>query len=122
MPLAVTVLSVVLAVAFGATGAAKALGSRALLDRVAYLPVGAGVLRAAGLVEVVCAAGLVAGVWLRPLGLAAAAVLAAQSALAVTVHVWAQRGRGALVAAALRIPAAYTGGLVVVLAALWVRT
>ncbi|KOX22168.1 DoxX family protein [Nocardiopsis sp. NRRL B-16309] len=122
MPLAVTVLSVVLAIAFGATGAAKALGSRALLDRVAYLPVGAGVLRTAGLVEVVCAAGLVAGVWLHPLGLAAAAVLAVQSALAVAVHVWAQRDRGSLVAAALRIPAAYTGALVVLLAGLLVWT
>ncbi|WP_157982467.1 DoxX family protein [Nocardiopsis sp. FIRDI 009] len=122
MPLVVTVLSVVLAVAFAVTGGAKAIGSRRLLDRVSYLPVGAGVLRAAGLVEVAGAVGLLAGARLPPVGLAAAAVLTAQSVLAVTAHAWALRGREAPVAAAVRIPATYTGALVLLLACLLVWT
>ncbi|MCY9783598.1 DoxX family protein [Nocardiopsis sp. EMB25] len=120
MPLAVTVLSAVLAVAFTVTGGAKAVGSRRLLDRVSYLPVGAGVLRAAGLVEVAAAVGLLAGLRMPPVGLAAAAVLTAQSALAVAVHAWARRERESPVAAAVRIPATYTGALVLLLACLHV--
>ncbi len=69
------IVSIVLAVLFVATGSGKVLGLGYADRQRDQLRLGAAFWRVAGTCEWLGAAGLIAGIWLRPLGIAAAAGL-----------------------------------------------
>ncbi|MGW1783740.1 DoxX family protein [Streptomyces sp. NPDC002143] len=81
------VLSVVLALVFLGSGAAKLVGTTALEESARMLHISHRLHVAVGLLEIGAAAGLVVGLWWRPLQVSAAAGLALLMLGAVGYHV-----------------------------------
>ena len=79
-------LSVLLAVACLLPGTAKVAGHSRMRDSAAHFGIRWQHYRLIGVAELAAAAGLVLGLWWRPLGLAAAAGMAALLAGAVLTH------------------------------------
>ncbi|GGS84596.1 DoxX family protein [Nonomuraea spiralis] len=90
MFIAFAVLSVLLALAFAGAGYPKLSGQDAMAAQLGKLGVPAGFMRVIGALEILGAAGLIAGLWIEPLGVAAATGLALLMAGAVVTHVKAR--------------------------------
>ncbi|GAA4201437.1 hypothetical protein GCM10022220_07460 [Actinocatenispora rupis] len=86
MFVATVVLSVLLAVAFLATGAAKLAGLRPMRDNAAHLGFPYPAWRGIGVLEVAAAAGLLVGLAWAPLGVAAAVGLVLLMLGAAVLH------------------------------------
>ncbi|CAL9331565.1 MULTISPECIES: DoxX family protein [unclassified Streptomyces] len=87
MFIAAVVLSSLLALLFCGAGSAKLAGSKKMTDQLAHLGVGPGLTRLIGAAQLLGAAGVLAGLWFGPLGVAAAFGLTALMAGAVIYHV-----------------------------------
>jgi len=116
MFIAAAVLSVLLALAFAGASLPKLSGKDAMAAQLHNLGVSAGFMRVIGALEALGAAGLIVGLWIGVLGVAAATGLALLMAGAVATHVkahdTAKNTAGSLVllvlgaaAAALRLAA-----------------
>ncbi|WP_326640551.1 DoxX family protein [Streptosporangium sp. NBC_01755] len=90
MFIAIAVLSVLLALAFAGAGFPKLSGKKDMAAQLAQLGVSAGLMRVIGGLEILGAVGLVIGLWIEGLGIAAAAGLALLMAGAVLYHVKAR--------------------------------
>lgn len=86
MPVAVVVLSVLLALVFLAAGSAKLAGHGLMLASADHLGIPRTGYRLIGVVDVAGAVGLVIGLWVPVLGMAAAAGLVLLTICAVAVH------------------------------------
>ncbi|MGW4641267.1 DoxX family protein [Sphaerisporangium sp. NPDC004334] len=87
MNIAVIVLTILLAATFAGSGVAKLAGAAAMRESAQHLGIDYPKYRLIGVPEVAGAAGLVIGLWVVPLGIAAAVGLALLMAGAVVVHV-----------------------------------
>ena len=101
MNLAATVLSVVLAVGFLGSGAIKLIGNKTALQMRDRVNVGAQLWRVIGALEVAGAVGLLVGLAVPALGIAAAVGLSLLLIGAVGAHLCANDARNALPAALL---------------------
>ncbi len=101
MDVVVRVLFVVLAVVFAASGAAALARARPITELLIRLGVGDRLALVIALLEVAAVVGLLAGLAVRPLGVAAAAGLALLMTGAVVAHVRAGDGAGGVPAAVL---------------------
>ncbi|MGW2216814.1 DoxX family protein [Nonomuraea sp. NPDC001684] len=90
MFIAIVVLSLLLALAFAGAGFPKLTGKDAMAAQLGKLGVSAGLMRVIGALEILGAVGLVAGLWVEVLGVAAAAGLALLMAGAVATHLRAR--------------------------------
>lgn len=81
------VLSVLLAAAFLAIGAPKALALESAVQRSKEVGLSMGIMRLTGTLEVAAAAGLVVGIWFPWLGIAAASGLVLLMLSALVFHV-----------------------------------
>ncbi|MZE70481.1 DoxX family protein [Streptomyces sp. SID5789] len=86
MYIAAVILSALLALASLAAGAPKAQLKGRVPDELVAKGLGPGLVRLTGLAEVAAAAGLVAGIWWQPVGIAAAAGLLVVMLGAVRYH------------------------------------
>lgn len=105
MNLAATVLSVVLAVGFLGSGAIKLIGNKTSLEMRDRVSVGAQLWRVIGALEVAGAVGLLVGLAVPALGIAAAVGLSLLLIGAVGAHVRANDARNALPAVLLLLVA-----------------
>jgi uncharacterized membrane protein YphA (DoxX/SURF4 family) len=91
MIIATAILSVLLAVAFAQAGASKLVtAADKMLTALGRLGVSTRLVRIIGVLEVLAAAGLVIGLWIGPLGIAAATGLVLLMTGAVIYHVRAR--------------------------------
>lgn len=90
MPLAGIIISIVVAVLFLSTGLPKVLGQAKVLDQGAHLGFAAPAYRRLGIVELLGAAGLLAGLAWSPIGIAAAVGFVVMMVGAVVVHLRAK--------------------------------
>ena len=81
------VLAVLLALVFAAAGVPKITGAKSALENADHLKVGHGLWKVIGVLEVLAAIGLIAGLWVWPLGVAAGIGLVLLMAGAVMYHV-----------------------------------
>ncbi|MBW8801604.1 MAG: DoxX family protein, partial [Streptomyces sp.] len=96
MYIAAVILSVLLALITVAAGAPKAQFKGDVVDGLVAKGLGPALIRFIGLLEVAAAAGLVAGIWWEPLGIAAAVGMAVLLLVAIGYHVkWGDYGDGA---------------------------
>lgn len=87
MHITAIVLSVLLAAAFLAIGGPKVLALESAVQRSKEGGLGLGIMRLTGALEVAAAAGLVIGIWVPWLGIAAASGLVLLMLAAVVFHV-----------------------------------
>ncbi|MFI2412157.1 DoxX family protein [Streptomyces sp. NPDC018947] len=87
MFIATVVFSALLTLVFCGAGSAKLSGSQKMVDQLAHLGVGRALMRFIGTAQLLGAAGLVVGLWVGPLGVAAAIGLAVLMTGAVIHHV-----------------------------------
>lgn len=92
MSIAATILSVVLAAAFAGSGLTKITGQKAMVESAEHFGIPWPRYRLIGVVEVVAAIGLVVGIWVRWIGVAAAVGLVLLMAGAVFFHLRAKDG------------------------------
>jgi uncharacterized membrane protein YphA (DoxX/SURF4 family) len=85
--IAAVILSVLLALVTLAAGAPKAQFKGDVVDGLVAKGLSSALVRFIGLVEVAAAAGLVAGIWWQPLGIAAAVGMAVLLLVAIGYHV-----------------------------------
>ncbi|GAA3126227.1 DoxX family protein [Streptosporangium carneum] len=90
MFIATAVLSVLLALAFAGAGFPKVSGKDDMAAQLGRLGVPTGLMRVIGALEIVGAVGLLVGLWVGVLGVAAAAGLALLMAGAVATHLKAR--------------------------------
>ena len=91
MFIATAVLSVLLALGFGQVGASKVLtASDKMVAALGRLGLSTGLIRVVGALEMLGAAGLVIGLWIGPLGIAAAIGLALLMIGAMIYHIKAR--------------------------------
>lgn len=86
MSIVIGVLSLLLTIAFVGAGGARLAGARPMRgysERLGLSPVA---IRAVGALELAAAAGLIAGLWVRPVGLAASIALVFLLVAAVARH------------------------------------
>jgi len=82
----IIILSLLLAVAFIATGWPKAVANRTAQGQAEHLRVPMGGYRALGVVEIAAALGLILGLWWRPVGLLASGGLVVLMVGATIAH------------------------------------
>ncbi len=82
----IIVVSLLLAVVFLATGLSKAAGGNVANKQATRLGIPMNAYRGIGFAEIAAAVGLVLGLWWRPVGIVAAAVLVAITVGATVVH------------------------------------
>ncbi|MER7209327.1 DoxX family protein [Streptosporangium sp. NPDC000239] len=112
MFIATAVLSVLLALAFAGAGFPKASGKEEMAAQLGRLGVSAGFMRVIGALEIIGAVGLIAGLWVGALGVAAAIGLALLMAGAVATHVKARdAAKGSLPSLVLLVLSAVTAAL-----------
>ncbi|EHR53705.1 DoxX protein [Saccharomonospora marina XMU15] len=87
MSIVVGVLSLLLTIAFVGAGGARLAGAKPMRAYSEHLGLSAGVSRAIGALELAAAAGLIAGLWVRPAGLAASIGLVFLLVATVARHV-----------------------------------
>ncbi|MFD1937345.1 DoxX family protein [Nonomuraea mangrovi] len=90
MFIATAVLSLLLALAFAGAGFPKLSGKDDMAAQLSRLGVSAGLMRVIGALEILGAVGLIAGLWIEVLGVAAATGLALLMAGAVASHIKAR--------------------------------
>ncbi|SEM93794.1 DoxX family protein [Nonomuraea pusilla] len=90
MFIATAALSVLLALAFAGAGYPKLSGKDSMAAELGRLGVSAGFMRVIGALEILGAVGLIAGLWIEALGVAAATGLALLMAGAVASHLRAR--------------------------------
>ncbi|MFF4778776.1 DoxX family protein [Microtetraspora fusca] len=115
MFIATAVLSVLLALAFTGAGFPKVSGKDEMAAQLARLGVPTGLMRVIGGLEIVGAVGLVVGLWVGVLGVAAALGLALLMAGAVATHIKARdTAKGTLPSLVLLVLSAVTASLALV--------
>ncbi|MGW0189012.1 DoxX family protein [Streptomyces sp. NPDC003362] len=87
MFIATVAFSALLTLVFSGAGSAKLSGSQKMVDQLAHLGVGPALMRFIGTAQLLGAAGLLVGLWVGPLGVAAAIGLAVLMTGAVIYHV-----------------------------------
>ncbi|MFC4532990.1 DoxX family protein [Sphaerisporangium dianthi] len=92
MNIAVIILSFLLALTFAFSGVSKLAGAATMRQSAEHLGIDFSKYRLIGVPEVAGAAGLIAGLWVVPLGIAAAVGLALLMVGAVVVHIRAHDG------------------------------
>lgn len=96
MFIVVSVLSVLLAVNFAWYGGGKLIDAKPAVEALDAVGVGAQLRKTIGVLEILGAVGLVAGLWLAPIGVAAAIGLALLMAGALVYHLRAGHRGGEL--------------------------
>ncbi len=117
MPILLTVLLIVLSLPFLASGAMKVAGAAAMRKSADHLGLSFGTYRLIGLLEIAGAAGLLAGLAVRPLAIAAAAGLCLLMIGAVVFHVRAKDSAGEITPAAVLALLSLATAVIVPLAA-----
>jgi hypothetical protein len=112
MHIAIIVLSVLLALELAATGGMKVIGTGTARANAEHLGVSLGLSRLIGIAELAAAAGLLAGLAVKPLAIVTTAAIVALMVGAIGYHVKARDKISAV------LPAVITAGVAIALLAL----